>query len=158
MKITNTNHVLSVTVSGTPHGVLTYTWKQDSTAFTGTVAANGTITVTENATYVVIVADTINGCSVSDTIIINDFIGLNINEISKFTVYPNPNNGQFSIDFGNITNATRYEIIDAKGAVVTESVIENHNATTVNINVLPGSYYVKVYTTDKIYVEPVVIR
>ena len=154
------SHVIKATIAGTAQGTLTYSWTRNGAAFTGPGSTTDEITVTENGTYKVVVTDpgATNCTETSNEVTISDFVGLNINEISKFTVYPNPNNGQFSIDFGNITNATRYEIIDAKGAVVTESLIENGNTTIVNINVMSGNYFVKVYTTDKIYVEPVVIR
>ena len=122
---------------------------------------NGTIVTkaSKSGTYTLTVTNAA-GCTATTTLQVEILTGFDNNSVKlQITVYPNPNDGHFTINFGNINNATRYEIIDAKGSIIKESILDNRNSTDININVLPGSYYVKVYTGDnKIYVEQIVIQ
>ena len=115
-----------------------------------------TITLLENGLYKVVVEDPITGCEGYDEM---DVIGVSVKTIvtSNVSVYPNPSNGEFTIDLTSIEKANRYQIIDMKGAIVTESIITD-NLQKVNINVVPGNYTVKVITDTKAYIETIIIK
>ena len=138
-------NILSV-VSG--NSGLTYKWSTEETT--------ETILISESGLYSVTVTNT-DGCidEASKNVILTN---INENTISEISIYPNPSNGEFTINLTKIENAKHYEIIDAKGAIVKKAAIVNNNLTNVNINVMPGSYYIKIYTDNKIYVETLVIR
>ena len=81
-------------------------------------------------------------------------------EAGSMMVYPNPNNGMFSIDFSNIEGDATYEIINANGAVVETRDINVMNGETMNFNhdLRPGTYFVRIINGDKVYVEQIVVE
>ena len=81
-------------------------------------------------------------------------------EAGSMTVYPNPNNGMFSIDFSNIEGDATYQIINASGAVVETRDINVMNGETMNFNhdLRPGTYFVRIINGDKVYVEQIVVE
>ncbi len=78
----------------------------------------------------------------------------------SMSVYPNPNNGMFSIEFANINGDATYQLIDARGAVVETRDINVMNGDTMNFNydLRPGAYFVRIITADKVYVEQIVVE
>ena len=81
-------------------------------------------------------------------------------EVGSMTVYPNPNNGMFSIDFSNIEGDATYQIINASGAVVETRDINVMNGETMNFShdLRPGTYFVRIISGDKVYVEQIVVE
>jgi len=81
-------------------------------------------------------------------------------EVGFMTVYPNPNNGMFSIDFSNIEGDAIYQIIDARGAVVETRDINVMDGETMNFNhdLRAGTYFVRIINGDKVYVEQIVVE
>ncbi|MBQ1652788.1 MAG: MucBP domain-containing protein, partial [Bacteroidales bacterium] len=79
---------------------------------------------------------------------------------SSMSVYPNPNNGMFSIDFSRIEGDATYQLIDARGAVVETRDINVMDGDTLNFNhdLRPGTYFVRIVTADKVYVEQIVVE
>ena len=78
----------------------------------------------------------------------------------SMSVYPNPNNGMFSIDFANISGDATYQLIDARGALVETRDINVMDGDTMNFNydLRPGTYFVRIITTDRVYVEQIVVE
>jgi len=81
-------------------------------------------------------------------------------EAGSMTVYPNPNNGMFSIDFSNIEGDATYQIINANGAVVETRDINVMNGETMNFShdLRPGAYFVRIINGEKVYVEQIVVE
>ena len=82
------------------------------------------------------------------------------NTISSLNVYPNPNNGMFSIDLSNIEGEATYQLIDARGAVVETREINVANGETKMFNhkLNAGTYFVRIINGDKVYVEQIVVE
>lgn len=84
-----------------------------------------------------------------------------VNELSKplVTIYPNPNNGQFTINLKNNNNTTTLiEIYDLMGKKV---ISENNtsNKITINISTQPkGIYLVRVSNGDVVFTEKIVYQ
>ena len=78
----------------------------------------------------------------------------------SMAVYPNPNNGMFSIDFSNIEGDATYQIIDVRGAVVETSDINVMDGATMNFNhdLKAGTYFVRIINGDKVYVKQIVVE
>ena len=83
-----------------------------------------------------------------------------INNAASMAVYPNPNNGMFSIDFSNIEGEATYQLIDARGAVVETRDINVTNGETKMFNhtLTAGTYFVRIIAGDKVYVEQIVVE
>lgn len=81
-----------------------------------------------------------NGANVDDIILKKDInVGISENKTSNITVYPNPSNGNFTID--NITPGKPLDIYDMTGKVVYHTI--SFNTMNVNLNVSPGVYMLK---------------
>ena len=144
----NNNNVLIATT-----GFDTYKWYLGSNIIEDSIF--NTLTINEIGVYIVVVIGQ-NACEASDTLEVLS-IGIKDVRTESITVYPNPSNGEFTINLGNIENARKYQIFDMKGSIVTEAKITS-SLQQVNINVVPGNYTVKVITDRKVYVENIVIR
>jgi len=75
----------------------------------------------------------------------------------KIAIYPNPTSGAFTIDLTKAEPAYRYELLDAKGTLVSESAITG-NLHKVNVKLSAGVYYVRIYANSGVFVETVIIR
>lgn len=67
-------------------------------------------------------------------------------DINNITIYPNPNNGNFYIDFGKLQGDYSLAIFDVKGNKILEKIINVKANIDVEINskLSPGIYYLKV--------------
>lgn len=108
----------SVTLTGSPAGG---TWSGagvTANMFSPMTAGNGAHTLTYSFTDA-------NGCSntATVTITVNACTGVEENgSLSDVNVYPNPNNGQFSIVFGADVNDVSVVITDLEGRIVNSSL------------------------------------
>ena len=87
-------------------------------------------------------------------------VAVDMIEAGSMSIYPNPNNGMFSIDFSNIEGDATYQIIDARGAVVETRDINVMSGETMNFNhnLTAGTYFVRIINGDKVYVEQIVVE
>ena len=78
----------------------------------------------------------------------------------SMSIYPNPNNGMFSIDFSNIEGDATYQLIDARGTIVETLDINVMSGETMNFNhnINAGTYFVRIISGDIVYVEQIVIE
>ena len=117
---------------------------------------NGDYTITYTYT------DPNTGCTNICQFIITIDIQVNIidNTNSAISVYPNPNNGKFSVVFNNIEGKVTYGIYDAKGSVViTEEVYTSGNTVRdFDLKLVPGVYYIKMTNDNNTFVEKIVIQ
>ena len=121
--ITQSGSVLTCTTSG-----VTYQWYLNGHILNG--AVNQSYTVTANGHYTVIVTNSF-GCSATSAIdtIINAGIQENITQ-NSFNVYPNPSNGNFTLNFtvNKIDNYT-IEIHNVVGQIVYKEFLGNFSGT-----------------------------
>ncbi len=72
------------------------------------------------------------------------FVGVKENTQSNFVVYPNPNNGSFTLLMKENSNAL-VEVIDVLGKVVYSQKLQNTNAINISLeNVNKGLYFVRI--------------
>lgn len=82
-------------------------------------------------------------------------IGVGIQEVnaSEFKLYPNPNNGQFTIELKNPTDFNQLELIDIRGRVVKEISLIAKQKFAIEMNLKSGIYVVRLIgkksTTNK---------
>lgn len=147
----NSNGSVSVAPSG---GAGTYTFLWSNSDTTSTVTG---LTGQPTDTLIVTITDT-NGCTLTDTAIVNCIISTGINQITvsglPFTVYPNPSNGIFTIQHSE--KISRIEIINVLGETIYQS---ETGKTEVNLSQQPkGIYYIEIKMGEKIYTEKLIIQ
>ncbi len=114
---------------------MTYTWSTGQTLTTISVSPTTTTTYT-------VVGKNINGCTNTAVVTqsVSSCTGIeNIsNTINYLNVYPNPNNGEFTIT----TTKGIYNIINTIGAVVKTIEVENDNELVEIKDLSQGIYYI----------------
>ena len=177
---------VEVTVRYTANSTTTYTIIATASA-NGTITPNGVVSVAEgaNQTFRItpnngyrIATVMVDDVNVLDDVVDFEYTFYNVtadhrinvtftngDAVDEYTagsmsVYPNPNNGMFSIEFANINGDATYQLIDARGAVVETRDINVMNGDTMNFdyNLRPGAYFVRIITTDRVYVEQIVVE
>ncbi len=92
-------------------------------------------------TYTVIVKDD-EECTSSEAIVVNSQVGLSSEDKTILAIYPNPTNGQFTIELeGNFT----YSVNDISGATILNGVATDKETLSLN-SVANGLYLVTVKT------------
>ena len=117
-----------------------------------------------NDTYVITYTytDPVTGCENScDFDVIVD-IDINVADVTVegIGIYPNPNNGEFVINFNNIEGNVTYQLYDTKGStIILKDISTNGNTVEeISVDLVPGVYYVKVVTAAQTYVEKLVVE
>ncbi|HLN52251.1 MAG TPA: C25 family cysteine peptidase [Lentimicrobium sp.] len=144
-------------------GFASYSWSTGET--TPSIEVSGAlIGIGNNVTYTVTVTDA-DGCqSVSSvTVTAEACAGLPENDLNYFSLYPNPNTGEFNILFGNkITGTTTVRITSATGKLMFTKVIDvnaNGQIETFNItNLNRGVYFVSIASENESAVQKLIIR
>ena len=109
-------------------------------------------------TYLDPVTDCENSCEFTITL----QLGVNIitENSPSISVYPNPNTGNFIIDFSNIEGKVKYSIYDTKGSIITSEDFVNYgeNSKEFNLDVAPGIYYIKLTNANETIIEKIIIQ
>ncbi|MBX3163288.1 MAG: T9SS type A sorting domain-containing protein [Bacteroidetes bacterium] len=137
------------TVNLTATGALTYTWTSSNAMFNGAaVVASPNITTN----YFVESADA-NGCHNSAILQQKVDACVGVNELKNgslnLNVYPNPNNGTFTVELNNGTEKT-LELLDLTGRVVFANTTKQ-DVINIDIQELAhGIYYLKVKSNNTV--------
>ncbi len=137
----------TITVTGdilTSSYASSYQWQFNSVDIPG--ATNQSYTATETGYYTVIITDE-NGC-VSSTTVFVEVTGVeSIEDDFGFFVYPNPSNGNFTLEFSaNISGVVLIEVIDMLGQKIFASEEKISSATKKEIqltNISNGIYFIR---------------
>jgi hypothetical protein len=117
-----------------------------------------------NDTYVITYTyvDPITTCEDSCQFNVIVDIPSNLNNVSTegIGIYPNPNNGDFTINFKGIEGDVTYQVYDTKGSIIILEEISTDGNTVkeVAMDLAPGVYYIKIVTTNQTYVEKLVVE
>lgn len=150
--VTQTQNVIvgtvdnGITANGTTltanAGSATYEWMDCGTnmVIAGENGQSYTPTVTGN--YAVIVTE--NGCTDTSACLLVDYTGLDELNLDDYIIYPNPNNGQFSIVI-NIDEHYNVKVQDVTGKVVYSSDDNSNENNIIRIdNIVAGTYYLTI--------------
>ncbi len=157
----NTTTQAGATITANQAGA-TYQWidcGNGNTAITG--ETNQSYTATVNGDYAVII--TSGTCSDTSACVTINNIGLSENLLANgVEVFPNPSNGNFSVQVAGLSGETLHvALTDASGKVVSTKVVNEANGdvtVTFQENALQeGIYFVKVSTETKQLTERLVI-
>ncbi|MBK9591848.1 MAG: choice-of-anchor I family protein [Crocinitomicaceae bacterium] len=147
--ITVTNAVLSTGV------FTTYQWYFEGSPISG--ETNQEYTPTTDGDYSVSVTNA-DGCEGTESYTV-DFTTIAQNNITQFSVYPNPANDKISVVINEASESV-VTIRDTKGSVVYEAALFNDNSVyEINIGDLQnGMYFISITTTDEIKTTSFIVK
>ncbi|MBO4873716.1 MAG: fibronectin type III domain-containing protein [Bacteroidales bacterium] len=87
-------------------------------------------------------------------------VSVDMTEEPSMSIHPNPNNGMFSIVFYGIEGNVTYQLINVNGAVVETRDINVMDGATMNFNhnLTAGTYFLRIISGEKVYVEQIVVE
>ena len=87
-------------------------------------------------------------------------VGVEDSEAMSASLYPNPNDGRFLVDFAGISGEVVYQLVDASGAVVDVRDLYVDEGSTIEFfhNLKPGVYFARFISGDRVYVERFVVE
>jgi hypothetical protein len=147
---------ISVASGGT--APYTYAWSNSTGIPQGSSA---TLSGEGIGTYTIVVTDA-NNCKGTASAMIN-LTGINeVSAVANYSIYPNPNNGTFTLDFVNADNDNyRISVRNVIGQIVSDRSIqiEGNNTEVINLNgVESGVYFVTVKGAKGERTDRVVIK
>lgn len=122
------------------------------------IPLTGVVSPTTTQTYTVI-GTAVNGCTAQATVLqtVNSCVGLadNLQEIKNVNLFPNPNNGEFTIKLNNSATVIIFNLL---GEVVYNTRLPK-GSTKINLsNLAKGTYIVNARFDDKLEVFKAVIE
>jgi hypothetical protein len=86
--------------------------------------------------------------------------GIETGETPALTIYPNPNNGKFTLDFSNMNGKVNYQIFDAKGSFVfgDEFTTNGNTIKELSLDLVPGIYFVKLNSETKSLIKKLIVE
>ena len=138
--INNTGYILIANQIGA-----SYQWMSCEVSLLIPNETNQTFLPTTNGDYAVIVTN--NGCT--DTSSCYSIVGLGITKNGfneKVLIYPNPTNGNFSIDLGEYHDYINVAIVDVLGKIIQLNTYNNSQILNINLHAPSGIYTVTVET------------
>jgi hypothetical protein len=143
LSVTQTSNVLSADEPGA-----TYQWINCFTMATINGATSQTYTVPANGDYAVIVTN--NGCTDTSACYSVIEVGIIKNDFgNRFLIYPNPSDGNFFIDLGNIYQSIAITLTDDVGKVIQFNESKVSQLLVVKITEPAGIYLLKIDSGDK---------
>jgi uncharacterized delta-60 repeat protein len=95
-------------------------------------------------------------------VIIDDFpSGIEEESAKLFSIYPNPNNGSFKVEFFETTNQkTRLTLVDGLGRIIhSQEISTNEKMISISLpKISAGVYVVQVISEGKIYTKQLIIQ
>lgn len=124
-------------------GTNTYTWSGGGSSSVTVVSP------TTTANYTVTASNGYNTCNTAITLTVNTCVGINeMNVANGISIYPNPNNGKFTVQIENETSNTELILYNSLGQkVFRENVIQGKN--NIDLDSVPKGFYYAVLAKDK---------
>lgn len=136
--VTQSGNILTSTETG-----VTYQWINCSNNQPIVGATNQSYTATANGNYAVTINN--GGCSVTSVCYNVSTIGINENDFSSsMLVYPNPSEGDVTIDFGNVYDNIIVEVRDVFGRLVSTKKAKQTSQTNIEIDGVKGMYFLTI--------------
>lgn len=131
----------------------TYQWLDCTAGYSAIVnETNQTFTASLNGSYAVEVIHT-NGCiDTSDCQIIND-VGLNDLVPNGISLYPNPTEGDLTINFDQGNEDYLIRVTDIQGKTISEIETYSEKGITINLDIPQGVYFIVVVDKYQYIVE-----
>lgn len=145
----------SATITADATGA-TYQWI-DCDNGNAPIVGETNISYTASVTGSYAVEVTENGCTDMSACTFIDFTGLEDINSNNFKLYPNPNNGQFVIDFPNTQDYT-VTVFDLTGKLLlSKSNVSNSKNTIDGSQLKPGTYQIRISDSNTSIVKSAVV-
>ncbi len=120
----------------------TYQWIYCSDLIPVPGATNSTFNPAANAIYAVVVTNNCGSDTSSCTTV--STIGLADHQQPEFAIYPNPNNGHFTILVPENNGSAKLEVLDLNGRIIFESILDEQ-ANELHLETLSsGTYWLRI--------------
>jgi len=85
---------------------------------------------------------------------------VNKHSLSGFNVYPNPNNGKFTLDQKSLSlQNARIEVINAQGKIIMEDKLNNSTNQSIQLpSAKKGIYFLKIYTDSGVHTQSMIVN
>jgi hypothetical protein len=127
----------------------TYQWldcDDNYAAIPGATSQN--FTAAANGDYAVEITE--NGCKDTSACVEIKTVGLpDLDFGSKIAIFPNPTDGNFSIDLGSVYESTEISMTDITGKVIDKLYAAQTQVVSISINEPAGLYFVRVRSREK---------
>jgi hypothetical protein len=152
LDLTVTNNSPSITANAIG---ATYQWLDcfDYSKIVG--ETNRTFTATNNGSYAVEV--TKNGCTDTSACIIISSVGLTENVFKTVNISPNPSNGKFILDLGELDHPS-ITIHSVEGKLVYNKEFVNESNLIIELIEMPGIYFVTIETKANKITSKIVVK
>lgn len=132
LNLTQSTGSASVNATG---GVPPYTYNWNNGGNTSTIdnltQGNYTVTVTDA-----------NGCTAVNTILVQEGVGINSPEFAReISVFPNPNSGDFNVQFREMTGVVNVRVMSIIGQIVSDKLVNVSNGHVETISNLKSGMY-----------------
>ena len=97
-----------------------------------------------------------NGCVFEGDCEVVDIASVGMNELNNISIFPNPNNGSFTL-FNNSNLPLNVRIIDALGKIVFQK-FDLVQEATIELEAKTGVYFVLIQQNDVIIRQKLVVR
>ena len=127
----------------------TYQWLDcDSSNVTITGETGQSYTAVANGNYAVELTE--NGCVDTSACVAITSVGIIENDFGDvLSVYPNPTNGNFSIDLGSIYESSAVKIVDISGKLIDSKIINQSRILNLTIEAPSSIYIVSIQAGEK---------
>lgn len=105
-----------------------------------------------------------NGCSMTDSIHVTWYVcsGIRENESNiSLNIIPNPNNGSFTLDLGDLTGRTNVQVLDLNGRLIEERTLELKGSEKPAFDLSArgaGVYYLRLLNNENVAVQKIVVH
>lgn len=134
------------TLSATGTG--TYQWINCGINAAVSGATSATFVPSVNGNYAIVVTNGL--CDDTSACVNYNSVGIYENSGTTISLYPNPTNGMFVIEFGDLNTTINIVITNSLGQIVYAELFESTQITEVNLVQPSGVYFVNVYSEDQL--------
>jgi hypothetical protein len=149
---------VTFTAAASGSGTLSYQWQKDLSNLSNGGTITGALTNTlhinpvaspDAGTYTCVVTGTCGAVSSSDAILT---VSVSVEELAKYgiSLYPNPSDGKFKVNFDKTQKSVKIEITDISGKVLYQKENQNISSSSIDLsNYAKGLYMIKISTDSK---------
>ena len=129
-----------------------YRWLDCNSGFTLIAGeTNQSFTATANGNYAIELTE--NGCVDTSACVAITTVGIVESEFGEsLVVYPNPTNGNFSVDLGSVYNSSEIRITDMSGKLIYSKMMTESQILNLSLKEPSGIYIVSIQSDDKMAV------
>ena len=80
------------------------------------------------------------------------------NMFANLSIYPNPNNGQFTVSSDDFDGDVTFQIFSVSGAMMDEKLVNGERTVNFDKSLPAGTYFLRIIAGDKVATRKVVVE